>query len=1017
MNEKKSKIFRRKIMNKKFFSVVVFFLLLGFTSWAQTGKVTGKVTDSETGEPLIGANVLIIGTSYGAATDVNGAYSISLVPPGEYGLRATYLGYQDVIIQNVRVVSGLTKNVNFEMPSKAIATEEVVIVSERPLIEPSSTNAVRIIDSEILENLPTRDFDEIVSLLPGVVLQNDLITIRGSRPDETGYLLEGADVRDVVERDGGSLVTVTSDAVEEFLVQAGGYNAEYGNANAGIIQSNLKTGRDNYSFSLRMETDNFGNYPGEEFLETHSYGYQNLVFTTSGPVFTDEVKLFLSGENYFIRDYNPTFFAANPTTFSDGALFETTKVFDTGALGGDASEYETLAWDGGNIPGRFQNRYTFNGTALIDLKPLILKLAGAFSWQQQRSNTPNIINLFNTSRLPLTDQSNMLLNMKGTYLITPKIFLEGIVNYVDNRTKRYDPHFEDDLLAYSDSSRAAEYGWVYTDYTTSPQPYDFYGFPFTRPGALLTDDSQIDNTPTFQYFKNSSSYYGGSLALTAQMGQHELKAGGSYQQWTVRFYSVDALSSLLRNVRNNPDDIRNSQDFTEFLQEFSYSSFTNYGYDLFGNETDADPYAPRNPVFTSGYIQDKFETGDLIINAGLRYDYIDMDSWAFEDPENPSWNDTTHIPDLSTTKLTHSFITPRLGFSFPVTDRTVFHMQYGKFVQAPSLDVAYRGVHDATTQLIGGFAFGDPIAYNPDPIRTTQYEIGFSQQFTDFAAFDITAFYKDIKGQLVYAFQPTAAGHRVINYPVYQNQDFATTKGLEFSLKIRRVARIRAEIYYTYSDSRGTNSFVSSAFGSVQVNNNVPTVIIPLDYDQTHRGSILLDYRFAKGDGGPILEQFGLNLMFTFNSGHPFTIAQPTSLGQNSAWTGGVIGFDSRQRRPAAPMNSTTTPWVFNLNVRIDKTVPIFDLDFNFYIYVQNLLNTKNVINVYDQTGNGFDDAFLSSVEAQNIMAQSRYTERFGDLYNAVNLENRQHFQSLKGYDVFGQPRQIRFGVLVNLNL
>ena len=243
-----------------------------------------------------------------------------------------------------------------------------------------------------------------------------------------------------------------------------------------------------------------------------------------------------------------------------------------------------------------------------------------------------------------------------------------------------------------------------------------------------------------------------------------------------------------------------------------------------------------------------------------------MDSWSYADPTRPTYDEETHLPNLSGKETTYQYISPRLGFSFPVTDQTVFHMQYGKFVQSPSLDVAYRGVHQAAFQLIGGFAINDPIAYNPEPIRTTQYEIGFSQQFTDFAAVDITAFYKDIKGQLVYAFQPTIAGAQVPQYPVYKNQDFATTKGLEISLKVRRIERVRAELNYTYSDSRGTNSFAASAFGSVQVNNNVPTVIIPLDYDQTHRGSISLDYRFGENDGGPILEQLGLNAILTFNS-------------------------------------------------------------------------------------------------------------------------------------------------------
>jgi hypothetical protein len=1007
-------------MLKKIFTVTISFLLFNMAAMAQTGKISGKVTDQQSGEPLIGANILILNTNFGSATDVNGDYTINLIPPGEYNLKASYIGYQDVTIQNIRVVSGLTQEINFELPSQSIATEEVVIVSERPLIEKSSTNAVRIIDSEVLETLPTRDLENIASLQPGVVLQNDLITIRGSRPDETGYLLEGADVKNVLSRDGGTLITITPDAVQEILIQAGGYNAEYGNANAGIIQSNLKTGKDVYNFSVRAETDNFGNYAGEKFLNTYSYGYNDYVLTMSGPVVSDKIKLFLSGENFFVRDFQPMFFDGNPATYSDGALFDTTRVFDTGALGGDPTDSQILNWQGGNIPGRFQNRYTFNGTAFIDVKPLIIKLSGAFTWQRQKFNTPDVINLFNQERLPLTDNSDLLLNLKGTYLLTDKVYLEGIVSYLDQRRKTYDPIFKDDLLAYSDSVQAAQYGWENAGYTSQPAPYDFYGFPFLRPGTLIVGNplgNNIgNNRPQIAYTKDNNNYYGGSLALTAQLKDHELKAGGSLQRWTVRRYQITAIPSILSNVRLNPDNVRTAGDFAAFLQETQYASFNNFGYDLFGNETDEDLYAPKHPIFISGYIQDKFETNDIIINAGLRLDHINMDSWSFVDPTDPQYDPVTHVPILSTEEITYSFVSPRLGFSFPVTDRTVFHMQYGKFVQSPSLDVAYRGAHQSAQQLIGGFAFLNPIAYNPEPIRTTQYEIGFSQQFADFAAFDITAFYKDINGQLVYAFQPVVAGREIASYPVFQNQDFATTKGLEFSLKIRRVERVRAEINYTYSDSRGTNSFAASAFGSVQVNNAVPTVIIPLDYDQTHRGSVSLDYRFMDNDGGPVLENFGVNLLLTFNSGHPYTLAQPTGLGQNSAWTGGVIAGDTRQRRPAVPMNSSSTPWVYNLDIRIDKTVPIVNMDFNFYIYVQNLLNTKNVLNVYDQTGNGYDDSFLSSGDANTIIAGSRYTERFADLYETINLTNRQHYLDAKGFDVFSIPRQIRAGVLVNLD-
>ena len=1005
-------------MFPKFYKILLLILFTCSFTFSQTARISGKVTDQQTGEPLIGANIIIVGTSLGAASDVNGDYLISNVSAGEYSVRASYIGYQDVTVNKLIVNSGLTTRFNFELQSTEFSTSEVVIVAQRPLIEKTSTNAKRIIGTEDFEVLG-RNLNAIVSLQPGVVRQNNIVYIRGSRPDETGYTVEGADVKDVLNRNGGSLVTVTSDALQEIIVQAGGYTAEFGNANAGIISSEFKTGTNQYHASLRAETDNFGNYPGDKFLGTHSFGYSDYTLTLSGPVFTDKLKVFLSAENAFQRD-NPKFFSGNPAAFSDGARLDTTKVFDTGFYGGSTSEYQYLTWDAANIPGNSNNRYTLNGTVVFDNNPLILRLAGAFTWSRGRgagftslgdqfNNT--IQELFNTSRIPQTDNSNLLLNLKGTYLLGSNSFIDGSVGFFDARAKRYDPYFEDNLLAYSDSLVASQFGWKYSNYTSSPDPYDFYGFPFDRTGALLT-------TGGSPYTKDHNNYFTGSLAYTGQIKDHAIKIGGSFQRWTVRRFQQLDPSDLLSVLRNNPDLARDSM--ATLVGSTMFTNYNNYGFDVFGNETDeAGLFAPKNPVLASGYLLDRIEVNDMIINAGLRYDYIDMDSWAWTDPLLPNFDRVTHlIPEANITEgSTYSYISPRLGFAFPVTDRTVFHLQYGKFVQSPSLDVAYRGVYQATQIIQGQNLFVNPIAYNPSPIRTTQYEIGFSHQFTDFAAFDITAFYKDIKGQLQYAVVNTAPGAIRSKYNVFTNQDFATTKGVELSFKIRRVERFSAIMYYTYSTSEGTNSLSGSGVGSTEVNGDVPTVLIPLDYDQTHRGSISLDYRFDKGDGGPILEQLGLNVLLTFNSGHPFTYSQTTGLGQAQAWTGGItpIGTgDTRGRRPIGPINSSITPWVYNIDLRIDKTVNLYNFDFNFYVVVQNLLDTKNVLNVYDKTGNAYNDGFLNSPDGQQIIAGSRYTERFADLYRSINYDNRQAAYSQYGYDLFGPPRQLRAGILVN---
>ena len=333
-------------MIRKIFTLICLTLLITSAVMAQTGRVMGKVLDQQSQEPLIGANIIIVGTSLGAATDENGSYIISQVPSGNYSVKASYIGYKDVTIEGIRIVAGLTQEVDFNLPSAAIATGEVVIVSKRPLIEKSATNAIRIVNAEDIQALPVRNIASIVALQAGVVQQNGNIFIRGSRADETGYVLEGADIKNVYSRNGGSLVTVAPDALQEILVQAGGYTAEYGNANAGIIQQDFKTGTDKYHASVRAETDNFGNANSpDKFLGTYSYGYSNYTVTLSGPVLSDKVKLFLSGENSFIRDYAPQFLSGNPTAYSNGALFDTTKVFDSGINGGNKTDSQILKWD------------------------------------------------------------------------------------------------------------------------------------------------------------------------------------------------------------------------------------------------------------------------------------------------------------------------------------------------------------------------------------------------------------------------------------------------------------------------------------------------------------------------------------------------------------------------------------------------------------------------------------------------------------------------------------------------
>lgn len=1024
-------------MWRKLSIFLLFAMLVPGLALATTGKIKGKVVDRETGDPLPGANVQIVGTTLGAATDVDGEYFILNVPAGTYSLRASFIGYRDVTISNVGVNIDLTTTVNFEMASEALEVSDIEIVAERPLVNKSATNAVRITSAEEFEKLPVRGTQAVYGLQPGVTVQNNNVHIRGGRSDEVGYFLEGSTTRNIMN--GDNTISVIPEALEEAQIQAGGYNAEYGGANAGIISQTLRSGTPDFHARLQLETDQ---WPGQDFgdqrLDTYSYGYEDFVLTLSGPVYKNRIKFFVAGQRTNFDDVRRVFWSGanvheglidvirqnNPNLSEEEAR---AMIVDSGNRGGVEGEPlpgnvgNDYVVSDGNIPdGR--SVWNVNGSLSFDYNPVLVRLTMTSSFQEDDvTGARPFLNLLGSERFAETETSRNLITGKLTHLLGSNTFYELSLNYFDWRTKTVDPVFGDNYLAYEDSlSVARAYGPEMAQNFRSrgiePAPYDIFNFPFLRSGNSFTT-----------YNRQKQNYFSVDFDFTTQYGNHEIKFGGEYERWQVRNLSgvlgddrtwnlMLTQPDLARAIRNGPDD----PNYADALFLWRRSGNINaYGYDPFGNEVDEDSAlndGPKNPTVGAAYVQDKFEVGDLVINAGLRFDYFDMDQSLPKNLADPEFNiDNFSIPqDALETVDAKTELSPRLGFAFPVTDRTVFHVQYGRFVQMPQFNNVYSGRGQLALLFgAGNFVNNPQLAKNLDPIETVQYEIGFNQAFTDFAAFDLTAFYRDVKGQLQITRQVTEQGATAGSFVIFQNQDFATTKGLELALNIRRTNRVSAFVSYTFSSAQGTGSFPNSSVGAVELDDPVPTVVQPLEFSQKHRGSVSVDYRFGRGDGGEILERSGVNFLFTFNSGHPFT-RSTGGVGQQGPDTGGLLNDgDPRGREALESIGASTTPWVANLDMRVDKTVPIGPLDVNFYVYVQNLLNTQNVLNVYQRTGNAFDDGFLTNPNLSSDIVASG-GDPYVYLYDLVNLQNRQHWWLLNrgGFqeDLFGNPRQIRFG-------
>ena len=1034
--------------------LVLFLALFSSPATASTGKISGTVLDAQTGAPLPDANVVLVGLKKGTVADAEGRFFMLNLAPGFYALSVSYIGYQPLTIEELRVSADLTTRAELRLEPGDVAVEAVVVRAEQPIIDKNATNAVRIVEGKDIEASPLRGVYNVLLQQAGVVEDQGRLHVRGSRSDEVGYYVGGANVRNVVT--GFSAVNLIDEAIAEIQLQAGGFNAEYGGANGGIVLQELRTGGTEWKFNLLAESDQFTSKYNER-LGTYSYGYSGQVLTLSGPLTKNrKIRAFLAGQRR-VRDSRPVFW--------NGFIF--TDLEDSGDRGGrahwaapDAPDVvDTLKLRPGNIPGTGRQAIDLNGTLLFDYSPFQVRLTGLYSTDDSELNPAPVRNLLNADRLNESTSAAGLLNIEATHLFEPTAFYEVNVSFYRQVRDIFDPLFDNNFMLYNDSLAVARADSSFSPYLAqgiAPREYDFNGFPFNRPGAPTSFANGAGGVSAFS--KEEDGYFGLGASLTKQTEVHQLKAGVDLQRWTSRRYFAvlssiragirntyahldsvyaryyegeigadEILDRLIETAANAPEGEGDLEDFRRFMRSTSRGDF--FGFDEFGRQSDGEGLeAPRRPVLASGYLQDKVEYADLIVNAGLRWDFFDADSWRFVDQASPvrdeqgftlvvrddSLGTYTGAPNAAIMRKTRTFheFSPRLGFSFLVSDRSVFHVQYGRFSQMPALRSMFRGGARLATELGGQNFIPFPTAFDVEPIRTTQYEIGFDHQFADFASFDLTGFYRDVEGQLQLQRQKlsaTAVGAGAFNF--LQNGDFATTKGLEFALKLRRYKRLRGELNYTLSDARGTGSSLNSAVSGIENNSNLPTILSPLDFNQTHRGSAFLDYRFGTDAGGRWLRGAGVNFLFRFTSGHNYTLVTG-SIGQRGPELGGILASDDpRSRRPLEAINSSTTPWTYTADLRLDKGFALFGAKIQVYTYIQNLFNRKNVVDVYGRTGDDRDDGFLSDPELSGQIVAANGGEEYQELYEAINLDHRQHYWFTEGGDIYSEPRQIRLGV------
>lgn len=252
-----------------------------------TGILEGFITDKKTGEPLIGVNVVVLGTQRGAATNDEGFFQILNLPAGRYTIKLQMMGYRIVNYENVVILSDLRTKLRISLEEGVVETEALVVKARRPLIQKDITGSTIRVSEEKMEQLPISTFADVLPLQTGVTDEGH---VRGGKTSEVLYLIDGLPVQDAISGDVG--IHLPRSSVTQMGIQTGGFDSEYGNALSGVVNVITKSGNNEFEAMAAGEQDYFEGF-------TQCSRSRRLEGFVGGPVVKDRLFYFMSAEGHF----------------------------------------------------------------------------------------------------------------------------------------------------------------------------------------------------------------------------------------------------------------------------------------------------------------------------------------------------------------------------------------------------------------------------------------------------------------------------------------------------------------------------------------------------------------------------------------------------------------------------------------------------------------------------------------------------------------------------------------------
>ncbi len=924
-----------------------------------TGKLAGKITD-ENNKIIPFANIQITELQMGVQADAKGNYILRNITPGIYEVIYSQISYQTHQKTGANIVSDETTILNVNLSKQATEIEGIQVSEARTsAVDRLKTSSGNPVSSELIEDLKIQKIEDIVALQAGVQVVDGELHIRGGTVSEVAFMIDGISVNNVM--DGRSVLTLDIDAIRKMKVMTGGFPAEYGNAQSGIISIITKDGSTKYRGKIEVISDHL--------ISKQNQNYDHVKFSITGPVIPSWNKKLTFFLNYSCNKHDSEFIYEYAANAGEELLY-------LDPIWSEIKYYDPFIkrdkYAGFDLDDRLYNFSNGNMKINYKISP-IQKLAFSIrneenTWQPYNHRWRYALehykkNNINNNQFVLSYenvvQPNMIINFSAShfqskYQNKPRNISSD--SFFDFNKEIFDLYGNNHLgntagIIYNYNYGIADnlllFHWRY--YLPELNQYNDI-LEFMSPAAISPD-----------FIENYSNNYTLDFNLEWQVNPvHDLKSGINFVQHDLKQFKYSSPWELdLERYNYYISNYATPQDST-----YNYF-FDNYKYyypleELYVATLAASGQTigyKAKPWQLSWYLQDKMEWEGLVINAGLRLDMWHLGNQYMVLNDMNKYEKTQFKSD----ERLHYTISPRLRVSHVISSTNVLHFAYNRQSQIPQMQFIYPNAswHDTIydNEDLKVFLLANP---NLKPPTTTTSELGLQHQFNDNYIADLTIFYKS-NYNYVSLDRELIAGSIAVEYNQYKSGNYGRSSGLDFNLQKKLSNFIFGSLSYTLGWTKGTDAMIYDYFHQDQ------DILLESSsaWDSRHNLSLNIALEVRNEENLILsftdivfpLDDFSINLLYNFASGTPIT-----DIGEEDSESG-----DKRKSFTDVAHLSFTKGFILHNSNHIDA-----------YCKIENLFDKRNIDYAYINGSANYDGANLEDPGSNYTYGE---TQHIHDLY------------------------------------